>query len=252
LRRHVLMEEIRLLEQQLLRGQNHRQHHEGLAQGRLTFQLDGASAQNPFNGQGSQSDAFGKLVTPRLTSSSLGFSKPGVGRDWSLLRIGLDDVSRLKAAPRLQDQPSLVSPLSHKEGAAKPFVVAPPKRYLLQPMGGYQLPTSSGFESLDPFLKNLFGKGAETILKKRMQLSAGIVKGQSRSLPLRASSFPLPPLKQKQTKARKAKGASLLSYKMIWADLNVRSSRFRKELFSRRVSRNKVRIAGKPGSFKVH
>jgi hypothetical protein len=120
-------------------------------------------------------------------------------------------------------------------------------------MGGYQRSRSSGLDSLDPFLKNLFGKGAETIFKKGMHLGAGIVKGQGRSLPLRAtSSFPLPPLKLKETKARKAKGASLLSYKMLWADLNVRSSRFRKELFSRRVSRNKVRIAGKPGSFKVH
>jgi hypothetical protein len=233
LRHHVLMEEIRLLEQQVLQAQNV-----------LTFQLTGSSAQNPSNGQGSQSDALGKLVNPRHTSSPLGFSKPGAGHDWSLLRLGLDDVSRLKAAPRLQDQPSLAS-LSTKEGATTPFVVAPPpNRYLLQPMGGYPLSTSSGIDSLDPFLKNLFGKGAETILKKRNNLSAGIVRGQDRSLPLRASSFPLPSLKQKQMKARKAKGASLLSYKMLWADLNVRSSRFRKELFSTRVSRNKVRIVG--------
>jgi hypothetical protein len=235
------MEEIRLLEQQVLQAQHV-----------LTFQVAGAPAQNALNGEGSQSDALGNLVTPRHARSPSGFSNPGAGHEWSLLRIGLDEVSRLKAAPRLQDQPSLAS-LSTKEGATTPFVGAPPNRYLLQPMGGYpQLSTSRGIDSLDPFLKNLFGKGAETIFNPLKHLSAGIVKDQGRPLPLRSNSFPLPSLKHKHTKARKAKGTYLLSYKKLWADLNVRSSRFRKELFSVRVSRDKVRIVSKPGSFKAH
>jgi hypothetical protein len=58
------------------------------------------------------------------------------------------------------------------------------------------------------------------------------------SFTLPGCSFPLPSIK----KARKMKGATLLSYRVLWANPNVRSPTTGRELFSRKVSQNRVEI----------
>jgi hypothetical protein len=132
-------------------------------------------------------------------------------------------------------------------------------------MGGYSLPREQlfqgvggghqqgGLKSLDQ-LSGAGSGGASThsnpykmALMEDRDAFVGLLKGkrssilgsQSTPLTLQGCSFPLPSVK----KARKTKGATLLSYRVLWTSNSyVRSPTAVRELFSRKVSQNRVEI----------
>jgi hypothetical protein len=221
-RRQTLMEQIRILEKS-------RQAHQQQASMGLPYQVNGPSLHDLL-----------------LSQEKL------VGRNWSgpfgglesLLRI--DDMPRLQAAMRRSSvmDGSFSSPSTRLTNLS---VMPSPGDRVTHSTGGYQnklkqslhkLSDPSGFNTHDKccLAKEMDG------MQKFKRFEAGLLKSHQRTpLVSQSGGFPLPSLR----KARKAKGAALLSYKVLWANPNVRSSRTRKELFSRRLSRNSVEIVDK-------
>jgi hypothetical protein len=122
-----------------------------------------------------------------------------------------------------------------------------PREQLFQAVGGGH---QGGLKSLDQLSSAGSGRSAHNSYKRALmedrdafvgllkRKRSSILGSQSTPLTLQGCSFPLPSVK----KARKTKGAKLLSYRVLWVNPILRSPTAVRELFSRKVSQNRVEI----------